>query len=144
MLNTSWTALRPTCPSLLLILFFALAACRAPLPTESAIVPDGNPQRGHELLTSYGCVSCHAIPGTAATTSFVGPPLDSWAQRNILAGQFANTPVNLVAWIHDPQQMKPGSAMPSVGASMQDARDIAAYLYTLGEPPLHWLNEDEP
>jgi cytochrome c2 len=30
-----------------------------------------------------------------------------------------------------PQEMEPGTAMPDVGVTEADARDMAAYLYTL-------------
>jgi len=42
-----------------------------------------------------------------------------------------NTPGNLIHWLHYPQHAAPGNAMPSFHLSDQDARDIAAYLYTL-------------
>jgi cytochrome c len=34
-------------------------------------------------------------------------------------------------WIREPQSISPGTAMPSLGVTEQDGRDIAAYLYTL-------------
>ena len=37
----------------------------------------------------------------------------------------------MVTWIMHPQQIAPGSAMLELGVSEHDARDIAAYLYTL-------------
>ncbi len=39
-----------------------------------------------------------------------------------------NTPENLVRWIQQPEQIRPGTAMPNLGISEDDARDIAAYL----------------
>ena len=48
-----------------------------------------------------------------------------------LAGVLSNTPDNMVTWIMHPQQIAPGSAMLELGVSERDARDIAAYLYTL-------------
>ena len=42
-----------------------------------------------------------------------------------------NSPANLVRWIRDPQGVVPGNAMPNMGVSDAEARDIAAYLYTL-------------
>ncbi len=42
-----------------------------------------------------------------------------------------NTPDNLVRWIRDPQKIVPGNAMPALGIDNRDARDIAAYLYTI-------------
>jgi cytochrome c1 len=42
-----------------------------------------------------------------------------------------NTPQNLVAWIRDPPGIDPLTAMPASGMSEAEARDVAAYLYTL-------------
>ena len=42
-----------------------------------------------------------------------------------------NNPENLVTWLRDPQQVVPGNAMPDLGLTDQQARDIAAYLYKL-------------
>jgi cytochrome c1 len=37
----------------------------------------------------------------------------------------------LITWLRDPQAIVPGNAMPNMGLQDQQARDIAAYLYTL-------------
>lgn len=42
-----------------------------------------------------------------------------------------NTPDNLMSWLENPQRVVPGNVMPDMGITAQDARDIAAYLYTL-------------
>ena len=42
-----------------------------------------------------------------------------------------NTPQNLIRWIQNPPAVDPLTAMPNVGVTQADARDIAAYLYTL-------------
>ena len=49
----------------------------------------------------------------------------------MVAGLVPNTPDELVRWIVMPQSMVPGNAMPNLGISDGEARDIAAYLYTL-------------
>lgn len=61
----------------------------------------------------------------------VGPPLNHFARRTIVAGLLPNTPANLVRWIRYPQQVVPGNAMPDAGLDEQQARDVAAYLYSL-------------
>jgi cytochrome c1 len=43
----------------------------------------------------------------------------------------ANTPANLVAWLVNPAGIDPLTAMPASGVNEAEARDIAAYLYTL-------------
>ncbi len=91
----------------------------------------GDPSKAPNLLRAYGCGSCHTIPGVAGANGTVGPRLDNLSQRSFLAGQLPNTPDNLVIWIQHPQQVRPGSDMPDLGISTADARDIAAYLYSL-------------
>jgi cytochrome c1 len=53
------------------------------------------------------------------------------ASRAYVAGMLPNTPDNMREWIMHPQRIKPKNAMPEVGLSESDARDITAYLYTL-------------
>ena len=38
---------------------------------------------------------------------------------------------NLMLWIREPQTIEPGTAMPDMAVTEQDARDMGAYLYTL-------------
>ena len=91
----------------------------------------GSPSHGAALISWYGCGACHAVPGVSGANSLVGPPLDHFAQRGYVAGMLRNTPDNLVRWIRDPQKIVPGNAMPALGIDEHDARDIAAYLYTI-------------
>ena len=51
--------------------------------------------------------------------------------NGLIAGKLANTPDNLVRWIRQPKTVKPLTAMPDMGVSEGDARDMAAYLATL-------------
>ena len=103
------------------------------LESPAVTVPGGDPVLGKQAIIEYGCYSCHSIPGVEAADAHVGPPLDSWADRRYIAGLLPNEPDNLVAWIVNPQRFEPGTAMPTLGVSEQDAADIAAYLYTLEE-----------
>jgi cytochrome c1 len=64
-----------------------------------------------------------------AENAFVGPPLNEYAQRHYIAGNMPNTAENLVLWIQYPQRFEPGTAMPDLGLSEGEARNIAAYLY---------------
>jgi cytochrome c1 len=57
--------------------------------------------------------------------------LANLSRRTILAGQLPNNPDNLMLWIEHPQRVRPGNDMPELGVSESDARDIAAYLYSL-------------
>lgn len=91
----------------------------------------GDAQAGRDALQQYLCVTCHAIPGVVGANFHVGPPLQGIAGQQYIAGILPNTPENMVRWLLDPHAFDPTSAMPGLGLSVRDARDIAAYLYTL-------------
>lgn len=91
-------------------------------------VPGANPDRGAELIGSYGCGSCHTVAGVRGADGQVGPPLTDFGKRTYIAGELVNGPDNLERWIQDPQAVEPGTAMPDLGVTAPDARDIAAYL----------------
>ncbi len=113
----------------------AVAAFAAMLPAHAAgpvwMVIGGDARRGSMLITSFGCGGCHRVPGVDGARGNVGPPLTRFGSRTYIAGMLRNTPSNLVRWIRDPQAVVPGNAMPNMGVSEAEARDIAAYLYTL-------------
>lgn len=91
----------------------------------------GNANHGKQLISKYDCGSCHTIPGVRGARGVVGPPLYFFARRTYIAGEAPNTPDNLVKWISDPQSIEPNTAMPNLGLTHDEARDVAAYLYTL-------------
>ncbi|HEX6440666.1 MAG TPA: cytochrome c oxidase assembly protein [Stellaceae bacterium] len=91
----------------------------------------GDPRRGAKQIAEIGCGACHTIPGISGADALVGPPLDKIGRRIFLAGYLRNTPDNMIAWIKDPQKVLPGNAMPDMKLTQEQARDIAAYLYTL-------------
>jgi cytochrome c2 len=97
--------------------------------TES--VPGGDPQRGLSLIHSYGCGTCHTIPGIQGATGLVGPPLYFFSRRTMIAGMLPNTPDNVVTWLENPQAIVPNNAMPFMAIDARDATDIAAFLYTI-------------
>ncbi len=83
-------------------------------------IPGSNIVRGREEIVSTGCA-----------TGNVGPPLTRFGDRTFVAGMLPNTPTNLVRWIRFPQSVVPGNAMPNMQIGEAEARDIAAFLYTL-------------
>lgn len=91
----------------------------------------GNPKHGIALIKQNGCGTCHMIPGIEGADGLVGPPLTMMARRIYIAGVRRNTPDNMIAWLQNPQAVVPGNAMPNMELSRHDARDIAAYLYSL-------------
>jgi cytochrome c1 len=109
-----------------------LAGCGAASDeTPRRPVPGGVASAGRDLLSHYGCGSCHVIPGVRGANGMVGPPLTHFAQRSYIAGEVANNADFLVRWITVPQAIEPGTAMPNLGVTDGQARHIAAYLYTL-------------
>jgi cytochrome c2 len=94
-------------------------------------VTGGDAARGKTAIQRYGCVACHTVPGIANPGSNVGPPLADLALRGYIGGVLPNTPEDLVRWLMDPPAIDPRTAMPDVGLSEAEARDVAAYLYTL-------------
>ena len=72
------------------------------------------------------------IEGVPGARGAVGPSLDDFAQRVVIAGAYPNTPRMLVPWLMNPPAMRPGTAMPRLGLSEAEAIHIATYLYTRG------------
>ncbi|QOR40041.1 c-type cytochrome [Billgrantia diversa] len=95
----------------------------------NAAEPDS--ERGKLALYGYGCIACHRIPGTVGPHADVGPPLKGIGERRYIAGVLANTEENMVHWLRHPTEVDPLTAMPDLGVTEQDARDMAAYLETL-------------
>lgn len=108
-----------------------LAACGPRDTPDRPAALQGNPDRGRALAAAYGCGSCHYVQGAPWARGFVGPPLDRIGERAYLGGVVPNTAPGMIAWLRFPQQADPGTAMPDLGLSEAEARDIAAYLYTL-------------
>lgn len=135
----AWRLSRPAVPeravrsprrvvrAVVLALPVLLAGCGRDVPAAFA---GADPARGREAFAARGCGTCHAIDGVAGARGRVGPPLDGVAARQYLAGTLPNTPDNLMHWIRDPQAINPRTAMPSLGVGADEARDIAAFLYT--------------
>jgi cytochrome c len=117
--------------SLLAAVALMAAACDTTGGAAAVRIAGGDPDRGKLAITTFGCGSCHDIPGVRGAVGTVGPPLTNWANRRVIAGQVPNTPEYLLRWIVTPQQIEPGTDMPNMGVSDGQARDIAAYLYTL-------------
>jgi len=91
----------------------------------------GDASRGAAAIRKYGCPSCHAIPGIREARARVGPPLEGIAGRSYIGGVISNSPEHMMQWIQNPQGIDNKSAMPNLGVTERDARDIATYLYTL-------------
>lgn len=92
---------------------------------------DSIERAGQDVFLSKTCSMCHTIGGTLAG-SHVGPDLTHIAsRRSIAAGTLPNTRSNLMAWILDPQAIKPGSRMPATSLNPSELSALVTYLETL-------------
>jgi cytochrome c2 len=114
------------------ILLLLLAACSKRYEkAEIAAQTGGDAARGRQLVQQYGCTSCHDIPRVSGPRGMVGPPLTHFASRQMIAGKLPNTPENLMKYLQNPQLPDPANAMPNLNITVDQSRDMAAFLYTL-------------
>ena len=86
---------------------------------------------GYDFVISRNCSACHGIAGTPASGT-IGPDLTHLAsRRSIAAGSMPMSEGNLYGWVADPQSLKPGSHMPTVGLEPDQLHAVVAYLETL-------------
>jgi len=117
--------------AVLAALLSATSACTHGEADAMALTHGGDAARGKELIRSYGCGSCHTIPRVTGAEASVGPSLQGIATRAYIAGVLPNQPENMIRWIMNPPGVDDKTAMPNLHVTATDARDIAAYLYTL-------------
>jgi cytochrome c2 len=86
--------------------------------------------RGRMLLAAYGCIACHQIKGMNAPERSVGPSLEHIARNSYIGGILPNNGDALARWIVEPRRISPGTAMPDLGVSADEARAMTAYLYS--------------
>ncbi len=110
------------------VLLAGLVGCGQEARRSGTVVPGGDPERGATLIRTYGCGSCHTVDGVDGADGLVGPPLTGFGRRTYIAGELPNGAENLQRWIRHPKQVEPGTAMPDLGVSSTDARDLAAFL----------------
>ncbi|MFN2476972.1 MAG: cytochrome c family protein [Chthoniobacterales bacterium] len=121
----------PLAKAALLLLAACLVSCgpsSAGKEWASDVTGGGNPQHGKQAIQKYGCIGCHTIDGISSE-ALVGPPLTRMAGRSYLAGNMQNNAANLVHFIQHPREVHNDTAMPEMGVTESDARDITAYLY---------------
>jgi cytochrome c oxidase subunit 2 len=92
---------------------------------------------GAKIFADAPCAICHTIRGVSGfskeyTYGFRGPDLTHFGSRATMAGSIMdNTPANLVRWIHNPDEVKPGANMPTLGLSGPEMNELVAYLESL-------------
>lgn len=87
---------------------------------------------GGDLFVASGCGACHTVRGVTENGK-VGPDLTHFGSRTtIAAATLPNTRDNLLAWLADPQAIKPGAGMPGFASLPEADREaLAAYLMGL-------------
>jgi cytochrome c oxidase subunit 2 len=97
----------------------------APMPTTPLAMA------GYKYVTTGPCSACHSIGGTTAG-GLVAPDLTHLASRRSLAsGTLPMNEGNLYGWVEDPQSLKPGVHMPTIGLEPDQLHAVVAYLETL-------------
>ena len=110
----------------------ALNACKQP-PDERVTTQASAEERGLAAIKRVGCGACHEIRGLEWPRGRAGPSLMGFDDKTPIAGELANTPANLAAFIRNAPAAVPGSTMPPMPVTEGEARDIAAYLYSRQE-----------
>jgi len=109
------------------------AACKPPIPQSDLVAC------GAKFFAQGACVGCHGIVGVnlngfndPKSLGLIGPNLTHFGSRDLIAGGvLENTPQNLALWLHNPQDVKPGSDMPDLGLSQDQINALVAYLESL-------------
>lgn len=97
----------------------------------------GSAVAGAQIFANAPCAICHTVKGLSGFSAqykgdFKGPDLTHFGSRTTLAGSILdNTPENLAKWIQDPDKVKPGANMPTLGVEGKDLNDLVAYLESL-------------
>lgn len=108
----------------------ALPVALAPA-TATATATAADAERGRRLAERYHCGACHVIPDVPAARGRTAVSLAGFGRRSYIAGRLPNEPRLLERWLIEPAALVPGTAMPAMGVSAVDARDMAAYLRSL-------------
>jgi cytochrome c2 len=109
----------------------ALLACGQDPQRLAEQISGGSVARGRAAFDRYGCGTCHELQGKANAQGHVGPALHDFALQQALPGGLPNTPDALVRWLREPRTVEPRTTMPNLGVTERDARDLAAFLYTI-------------
>ena len=107
-----------------------LVACDGP-PDRTATLSDADATQGRQLVASKGCVACHTFPDVKWPRGGLGPPLQNFGRQGLIAGRLPNQPGVLMQFVRNAPVLVPGTAMPTILMTDQEARDVTAYLLTL-------------
>ncbi len=93
-------------------------------------------QSGEELYQTRGCASCHEMQIAGC------PDLAALKEDGKVAGVLDVTAENISKWLENPQEVKPGTAMPPSGLNEEQRMKLAEWLInekasgvTVSSPP---------
>jgi len=113
----------------LLVLAALASGCAKEEPVSR--VAGGDPERGRLLVQQYQCAACHFIPEVQGPNGDAGPSLESMGRLSYIAGSIPNQPENMIRFLQNPPAVKPGTLMPALGITDDEARHMAAFMYSL-------------
>lgn len=127
--------------------------------SKPSVEPTGEAVQGAALFASKGCILCHKIDGPddpayqdslrdiflQGGAAVPGPNLTHFATRNTMAaGIVSLTESNIIRWLTNPDEVKPGNRMaeraavyndPAMALTPDDISALTAYLLTLYPVP---------
>lgn len=92
--------------------------------------PPGDAARGQQLVATVGCEGCHALKQGDTSRPAPGSPSRDFAPNLWNVGDKASRDW-LFAWVRNPKALWPGTRMPDLRLTEQQAADVATYLSTL-------------
>ena len=95
--------------------------------------PPGDAARGEQLFATVGCTGCHLREAAASRDDFF-PQVNRLHGPNLIRLGNKVSSGWLYAWLKNPKQYNPGTRMPSLRLSDQEAADLAAYLLSSTDP----------
>lgn len=119
------------------VAIIALAVACSPGFGGAPGIPAGQAQTQEQMVMAgqqlfmQQCAACHTINGMAGANGTIGPNLTNFASQPTIMGVVPNTPQNVVIWLTNPQQIKPGTTMPTLGLTPIQVQQEVAFLETL-------------
>jgi cytochrome c2 len=96
----------------------------------------GDAERGRTVVAEKGCLACHELTGASRSDMAMAAPRvspDALARGMTQAPDLRLArerfrPDAIVRWIRDPASLRPGTDMPSLRLTEEEARDAAAFI----------------
>ena len=109
-----------------------IAGCHA--PPSSRRTPDSEAaSRGLAAIERVGCGACHEIPGLDWPKGQIATSLAGFDDVGLIAGVLPNRPGTLAAFVRNAPAVKPGTSMPPMPLTEEEAADVAVYLYGIDD-----------